>query len=174
VRVVAGLGDLLRRMLEGATQQEVPLKQELEFIRGYLEIEQIRFRDRLVVSVEVEPGVLDAKVPHLLLQPLVENALRHGIAPRRSPGHLTLQGRRSGGGRLELLVRDDGPGIGTGMGGNGGETRPGIGLANTRARLSRLYGADYALEVANLPDGGVEARVMLPFRLAPVEWAGVA
>jgi hypothetical protein len=173
VRVVAGLGDLLRRMLEGATQQEVPLKQELEFIRGYLDIEQIRFRDRLVVSIDVEPGVLDARVPHLILQPLVENALRHGIAPRRSPGHLTLQAGRSGD-RLDLLVSDDGPGIGTGMGVNGGETRPGIGLANTRARLSRLYGADYALDVTNLPEGGVEARVTLPFRLAPVEWAGVA
>jgi signal transduction histidine kinase len=173
VRVVAGLGDLLRRMLEGATQQEVPLKQELEFIRGYLEIEQIRFRDRLSVTVEVEPDVLDAKVPHLILQPLVENALRHGIAPRRSPGHLTLRGRRTGE-RLELLVRDDGPGIGTGVDGNGTTTRPGIGLANTRARLGRLYGTDYALDVTNLADGGVEARVAVPFRLAPVEWAGVA
>jgi signal transduction histidine kinase len=171
VRVVAGLGDLLRRMLEGAAQQEVPLKQELEFIRGYLDIEQIRFRDRLAVTVDVEPEVLDAKVPYLVLQPLVENALRHGIAPRRSQGHLTLQGRRTGD-RLELVVRDDGPGIGVGAEGNGEGARPGIGLANTRARLSRLYGSAFGLDVTNLPDGdGVEARVTIPFRLAPVEWA---
>jgi signal transduction histidine kinase len=168
VRVVAGLGDLLRRMLEGATQQEVPLKEEMDFIQSYLEIEQIRFRDRLAVTVDVEPGVLDAKVPYLVLQPLVENALRHGIAPRRSPGHLTLIARRAGD-RLELVVRDDGPGIGAT--GNGDGTRPGIGLTNTRARLSRLYGGAFGLDVVNLPDGGVEARVSLPFKLAPVEWA---
>jgi signal transduction histidine kinase len=173
VRVVAGLGDLLRRMLEGAAQQEVPLKQELAFIRGYLDIEQVRFRDRLVVTLEVEPGVLDAKVPYLILQPLVENALRHGIAPHRSAGHLTVLGRRSGE-RLELVVRDDGPGVGPGANGEEGPARPGIGLSNTRARLTRLYGDDYALEVGNVPGGGVEARVALPFRLAPVEWAGVA
>jgi len=173
VRVVAGLGDLLRRMLEGAAQQEVPLKQELAFIRGYLDIEQVRFRDRLVVTLEVESGVLDAKVPYLILQPLVENALRHGIAPHSSAGHLTVLGRRSGE-RLELVVRDDGPGVGLGTDGKDGTARPGIGLANTRARLTRLYGDDYALEVGNLPGGGVEARVALPFRPAPVEWAGVA
>jgi signal transduction histidine kinase len=170
VRVVAGLGDLLRRMLEGAAQQEVPLKQELEFIRGYLEIEQIRFRDRLAVSVDVDPELLDAKVPYLVLQPLVENALRHGIAPRRTQGHLSLRGRRDGD-RLELVVRDDGPGIGVSADGNGNGARPGIGLSNTRARLLRLYGTAFALDVTNLPDGeGVEARVTIPFRLAPVEW----
>jgi signal transduction histidine kinase len=172
VRVVAGLGDLLRRMLEGAARQEVPLKQELDFIRGYLDIEQVRFRDRLLVTVNVEPDALDAKVPYLILQPLVENALRHGIGPHGAAGHLTVEGRRAGG-RLELVVRDDGPGIGAGGNGTDGAGRPGIGLANTRARLTRLYGREYALEVGNLPGGGVEARVALPFRLAPVEWAGV-
>jgi LytS/YehU family sensor histidine kinase len=86
---------------------------------------------------------------------------------------LTVLGRRSGE-RLELVVRDDGPGVGLGTDGKDGTARPGIGLANTRARLTRLYGDDYALEVGNVPGGGVEARVALPFRPAPVEWAGVA
>jgi two-component system LytT family sensor kinase len=164
VKVTAGLGDLLRRMLEGAAQQEVPLKQELDFIKSYLDIEQIRFRDRLAVTFTVESEVLDAKVPHLLLQPLVENAIRHGIAPHLFAGKLSVAARKLDG-RLQLVVRDDGPGAGDGDG-----ARPGIGLSNTRARLTRLYGQDFTLEVRNLPQGGLEARVELPFQLAPAEW----
>jgi signal transduction histidine kinase len=166
VRVVAGLGDLLRRVLDGAAQQEVPLKQELEFIGNYLDIEQVRFRDRLKVVINVAPDVLDAKVPHLILQPLVENAIRHGIGPHVRAGCLIIGARRLDD-RLQLVVRDDGPGIGTG---EGEAVRPGIGLSNTRARLTRLYGADYELEVANAPEGGVEARLALPFSLAPAKW----
>jgi LytS/YehU family sensor histidine kinase len=168
VRVVAGLGDLLRRVLEGAAQQEVPLKQELEFIRNYLDIEQVRFRDRLKVAINVEPDVLDAKVPHLILQPLVENAIRHGIGPHVRAGCLIIGARRLDD-RLQLVVRDDGPGIGSGA---DDAVRPGIGLSNTRARLTRLYGTDYQLDVGNAPEGGLEARIVLPFRLAPAEWEG--
>jgi two-component sensor histidine kinase len=160
VRVVAGLGDLLRRLLEGASRQEVPLREELEFIRNYLDIEQVRFRDRLKVTIDAEPEVLDAKVPHLILQPLVENAIRHGIAPYLWAGRLLVGARRFED-RVQLLVRDDGPGAGNG---EGEVTRPGIGLTNTRTRLTRLYGADYDLEVGNAPDGGLEARIAIPFQ----------
>lgn len=168
VRVIAGLGDLVRRLLDGAAQQEVPLKQELEFIRNYLDIEQIRFRDRLMVTITATDDVLDARVPHLLLQPLVENAIRHGIAPYLWAGHLLVVAKRAED-RVQLLVRDDGPGLR-----NGGESDGpgGIGLANTRARLTKLYGDDYELDVGSAADGGFEARIALPFRLAPAEWQG--
>ena len=168
VKVTAGLGELLRRMLEGAAQQEVPLRQELDFIKSYLEIEQIRFRDRLQVCFDVDPGVADARVPHLILQPLVENAIRHGIAPHLSAGRLVVRAAKANG-KLQLVVKDDGPGTG-----DEDDGRPGIGLANTRARLARLYGNEYLLEVGNLPQGGVQARLEFPFRLATAEWEGSA
>jgi len=170
VRVVASLGDLLRRVLDSAAQQEVPLKQELDFIRSYLDIEQIRFRDRLKIAINADPDILDAKVPHLILQPLVENAIRHGIAPHASAGYLMVGARRVDD-QLQLVVRDDGPGLCNGKDGTD-PARLGIGLANTRARLTRLYGADGELEVGNAPDGGLEARIALPFRLAHAEWRG--
>ena len=170
VRVVAGLGDLLRRVLDSAAQQEVPLKQELDFIRTYLDIEQIRFRDRLKIAINADPDILDAKVPHLILQPLVENAIRHGIAPHASAGYLMVGARRVDD-QLQLVVRDDGPGLGNNE--NGADpARLGIGLSNTRARLTRLYGSEGELEVGNAPDGGLEARIALPFRLAHAEWHG--
>jgi len=165
VKVTAGLGDLLRRMLEGAAEQEVPLERELDFIRSYLDIEQIRFQDRLRVSFDIDPAVEGARVPHLILQPLVENAIRHGIAPHLFAGCVSISARRLGP-RLRISVGDDGPGVGDGDG-----ARPGIGLSNTRARLARLYGDDFQLEVSNLPERGLEARVDLPFQLAAAEWA---
>lgn len=172
VRVVAGLGDLLRRVLDGASRQEVPLKHELDFVRSYLAIEQARFRDRLRVAISVDDDTLDARVPHLILQPLVENAIRHGIAPRAAVGSLTIGARRIGD-RLHLLVRDDGPGIDERVAdGNGDGARAGIGLANTRARLERLHGTNFTLEVCNAVDGGLEARIELPFELMPVDWEG--
>ena len=164
VKVTADLGELLRRMLDGASQQEVPLRQELDFIKSYLDIEQMRFRDRLTVTFAVDEAVLDARVPHLVLQPLVENAIRHGIAPHAFAGHVEVTARRVGS-TLELVVRDDGPGAG-----NGDGSRPGIGLTNTRARLSRLYGNEFKLAVINLPQGGLESRVEIPFQLALAEW----
>jgi LytS/YehU family sensor histidine kinase len=118
------------------------------------------------VSFQVDPEVLDAKVPHLILQPLVENAIRHGIAPHLFAGRVSV-GARKVNGRLQLVVRDDGPGVG-----DGDAARPGIGLSNSRARLARLYGEDFALEVSNLPQGGLQARIELPFHLAPADWEG--
>ena len=163
VRVVAGLGDLLRRVLDDARRQEVPLRQELEFVGAYVEIERIRFRDRLAVHIAVEDGVGDAAVPHLLLQPLVENAIRHGIAPRAAGGRVDVHARRVGA-ALEVVVRDDGQGTGNGA---PEPLRPGVGLANTRARLARLYGAAATLEVSDAAGGGAEVRITLPFRPAP-------
>ena len=162
VRVVARLGDLLRRLLDVADREEVPLREELAFVASYLEIEQARFRDRLKITISADEDVMNASVPHLVLQPLVENAIRHGLAPRKEPGRLLVVARRVND-RLHLTVRDDGPGLGDAV-------RPGVGLSNTHARLSRLYGDDYELEVCNAAEGGLEARIVVPFRasLEPV------
>jgi two-component system LytT family sensor kinase len=162
VRVVAGLGDLLRRVLDGAQTTEVPLKQELEFVRGYLDIERVRFPDRLRFTIEADPDTLDAAVPQLLLQPLVENAVRHGVAPRERGGQIIIGARRIAD-QLCLLVRDDGTGL-------NGQPDGGVGIANTRQRLHELFGADHTFEVVGAPDGGVEARIAIPFRLATAEW----
>lgn len=166
VRVVAGLGDLLRRILDDAATQEVPLRQELDLLRAYLDIEQIRFSDRLRVEFHIEPEALDASVPHLILQPLVENALRHGIEPDAQGGRLTVTARRVVD-QLVLAVRDDGRGI---PGANGGEGHRGVGLANTRDRLAHHFGSDFALTVEPAAGGGTEARIAIPFRLAGEAW----
>jgi len=176
VAVVAGLGDLLRRVLDGATAQEVPLKQELEFITSYLEIERIRFGDRLAVRVDVPEETLDARVPHLILQPLVENAIRHGIAPRVSGGSVCVSAWRVGR-ALHLAVWDDGSRLGERVAapraetGQGSEGR-GVGLANTSARVRQLYGDAGSFEVVDGTDGGVVAHVVVPFRLAAADWHG--
>jgi len=158
VRVVTGLGDLLRTMLDEASHQQVTLEQELAFVRNYLAIEQVRFRDRLTVTITSDPALASVPVPHLVLQPLVENAIRHGIARRVRAGHVAVSVRRVND-RLHMVVRDDGPGI---TEANGDTMRTGIGLANTRARLERLYGGAFELEVINSPSGGLEATILLP------------
>ena len=163
VQVVGRLGDLLRRMLDGAATQEVALREELEFARNYLDVEQARFSDRLRVTWTVEPGALDAAVPHLVLQPLLENAIRHGISAATASGILIV-GARCTNGTLHLTVRDDGPGLADDPGRNTGNG--GVGLANTRLRLARLYGERAGLEVLNAEDGGVTSHVFLPFRPA--------
>jgi len=166
VRVVTGLGELLRRALDSAGAHLVPLKQELEFVERYLEIEQIRFGDRLKVEMRIEPDTRDARVPHLILQPLVENAIQHGIAPRAAGGRLRISARRRGG-RLQLAVWDDGPGL---PGGSARPLRGGVGLSTTKERLEQLYGDEHAFVVSNAEDGGVSAELEIPFHLAPDEW----
>jgi signal transduction histidine kinase len=157
-RVLTRLGDLLRLSLQHSVRQEVVLRQELEFVERYLEIQQIRFQDRLRVRIDAEPEVLDALVPTLVLQPLVENAVRHAIEPRAAEGHLRIAARRDEG-RLTLQVADDGPGlVGPGRG-------SGIGLANTRARLEQLYGAAHRFSLANADEGGLLVTLELPFRV---------
>ncbi|MEW6210402.1 MAG: histidine kinase [Acidobacteriota bacterium] len=158
-RMIARLSDLLRLALENTGAQEVSLKQEMEFLHRYLEIEQIRFQDRLTVNIDIEAEALDASVPNLLLQPLVENAIRHGIAPRAAAGRLEITARRRDR-RLRVEVRDDGAGLDR----NG--FREGIGIANTRARLEQLYGADHRFEMGNRESGGMTVSIEIPFRLS--------
>src|SRR5579863_9104862 len=132
-RMTARLSDLLRLTLENAGVQEVPLVKELEFLELYLEIERTRFADRLVVRTEITADTLDASIPYLILQPLVENAIRHGVASRSSPGCVIVSAVRESD-MLVLQVKDDGPGISAGV------SRNGLGLSSTRARLEKLYG----------------------------------
>jgi signal transduction histidine kinase len=159
-RMVARLGELLRRTLDNAGSQEVPLREEVEFLQPYLEIEQARYGGRLRVRLDVEDAALDARVPNLILQPLVENAIRHGIAPRAEGGQVEVQARRRHG-MLELQVRDDGPGLPSGR---PLELKEGVGLGNTRARLWQLYGADHLFEMRNGPAAGLVITLAIPFR----------
>ena len=139
---IVRLGELLRRVLESSNRAELGLEQELDFIRGYVEIEQMRLGERLSVTWEIEPDALSITVPSLILQPLVENAIQHGIAPMATPGRLAIRARRRDG-FLEIEIADSGPGLSSHDG-----TRPqGIGIANTRARLQALYGDRHAFEL---------------------------
>jgi two-component system, LytTR family, sensor kinase len=157
-RMVARLGDLLRTSLDHEATQEVTLREELEFLQPYLEIEQIRLGDRLDLRMEIDPAVLEARVPHLVLQPLVENAVRHGIAPRVEGGWIEISAV-SRDGALALTVRDDGPGLAAHEGAAG---QNGIGLANVRARLEQLYGEDHRFELENGSDGGLTITLLIP------------
>jgi two-component system, LytTR family, sensor kinase len=156
-RVLSQLAALLRESLREDTPHEVSLAEELSFLERYLEIEKTRFADRLSVRFDVGPDVLGAHVPAWVLQPLVENAIRHGISRRAGGGCIDVRAWRENG-TLRLEVSDDGPGLLDPAG-----KSPGIGLANTRARLERLHGRDYGLELANVPGGGARASVRLPF-----------
>jgi two-component system LytT family sensor kinase len=155
-QLIVRLGELLRQVLESSSQPEVSLREELDFIRGYVEIEQLRLGERLRVDWDIEPGALEARVPSLLLQPLVENAIQHGIAAATRPGTLTIRARRADG-FLWLEVRDNGPGVASHARGRS----QGIGLANTRARLRQLYGDRQSFEL-HVNDGlAVSARIPL-------------
>ena len=158
--MIARLGDFLRMTLEKSGTQEVSLKEELDFLRCYLEIEQIRFQDRLTVNLDIEALALSASLPNLILQPIVENAIRHGIAPRSAPGHIDIQARRMNG-TLQLQVIDDGPGI---VKKNGSLFKEGLGLANTEARLQQLYGAEHKLDLENVPEGGLVVTIEIPYK----------
>ena len=162
VGALARLGDLLRRTLDRRAEHEGPLGEELEFLREYLEIERLRFHDRLTVHEEVDSAVLEALVPTLVLQPLVENAVRHGIARTPGPGRITLRARRVGD-VLELTVRDTGTGFA-----DDGPGEEGVGLSNTRARLAQLYDGRASLRVRTTADGGAEVVLSLPYHTDPV------
>lgn len=157
-RMLVRLSELLRRTLSTMDAQEVTLAEELSFLEPYLEIERTRLGRRLRVEMEIEPTTPDALLPHLVLQPLVENAIRHGIAPRLEGGTLRIESRHEGH-DLWLIVTDDGVGLGP----EGPNRAGGVGLANTRARLTHLYGERAELTIMDGPDAGVEVRLRLPF-----------
>ncbi len=163
-RVLARLSDMLRLSLDQSKPQEVSLLEELSFLERYLEIEQTRFADRLQVQQQLEPGVERALVPYLILQPLVENAIRHGIEPSPEPGLLRIRVARKAD-ELELRVSDNGMGLG---GSDKTPAREGIGLSNTRSRLKHLYGEAFRMDVREGLSRGVEAVIGIPFHEQPL------
>ena len=154
-RMLIRLSDLLRITLDSAGSQMVSLKQELDFLRGYLEIEQTRFQDRLTVNIDVPTAALDAQVPNLILQPLVENAIRHGITTRPGAGLIQISAAVENK-TLQMVVIDDGPGMDRTF-------KKGIGLTNTEARLKQLYGPAHTFELRNQPTGGLMVTITIPF-----------
>jgi signal transduction histidine kinase len=162
-RMIARLGELLRATLESVGTHRVPLAQELEFIKPYLEIEQARLGPRLTVRLDVDAEATGALVPNLILQPLVENAIRHGIGPRQAGGRIEIRANRKGG-RLSLRISDNGKGLAANY-------REGVGVTNTRARLDKLYApSGHYFAIENRTGGGVTVTVDLPFEeLAELE-----
>lgn len=161
-KMITRLGDFLRLTLENSGSQEVTLREEMEFLRCYLEIERIRFRDRLVTRIDVSEQALGAKVPNLLLQPIVENAIRHGIAPRSTPGLVEIEAKQRNG-ALRIQVRDNGPGLPAHRTTDNLFKR-GLGLANTETRLERLYGGAHVFDLSNDPNGGLVVTMEIPFQ----------
>jgi len=162
VVMIAELSDLLRRMLDDSRRQHVPLQEEMEFARKYLDIQKVRFTDRLQVCVDV-PGELDlAQVPSLILQPMLENAIKHGIGKRAQGGTILIAASHRNG-VLTLSVGNDGPSLPA----NWDTTRPGIGISNVRSRLQTLYGDACDIRLWNRNTGGVEVSVSLPFVVLP-------
>lgn len=158
-RVVARLSDLLRSTLDSSKPQEVPLSEEIQFLEKYLLIEQARFEDRLHISTEIASDSTHALVPYLVLQPLVENAIRHGIEPMDTLGRLEIKAQRRDS-ILELQVIDNGKGLQLD---SGVQLFEGIGLSNTRSRLRHLYGELQKFELLEQPSGGVCVRIEIPF-----------
>lgn len=156
--MITQLSDLLRMSLDSIGVQEVTLRQEVDFLSRYLDIQRTRFQDRLRVELSIPPELLNVMVPNQVLQPIAENAIKHGLAARPECGRIEVSARRSGA-WLELDVRDNGPGIH--LGPEGLPVR-GIGLRNTRERLRELYGPDAVLTLANHMDGGAVVRLRLP------------
>ena len=154
------LEHFLRLTVNNSEAQEVPFEQELEFLKCYLAIEHVRFQDRLSIRMDIEPQTLLVAVPNLLLQPIVENAIRHGIAPRTSPGKIEIQAKKNNG-ILHVRVQDNGPGLSDDQ----RKTAPlkkGLGLSNTRERLQQLYGKGHRFELENAPEGGLVVTVEIP------------
>ncbi|HEX9109120.1 MAG TPA: histidine kinase [Longimicrobiales bacterium] len=184
-RMIARLAELLRFSLDERGRQEVPLRDELRLLEAYAAIERVRFGKRLEISVQVEAELQDALVPSLLLQPLVENAIRHGIAPRPGPGRVQVTAARVAN-ALEVVVRDDGVGLSSDGGArpaphtadDGGRAPPGkrsgFGLDNTRARLAQLYGAAHRFDIVEGDAGGLLVRLTIPLRGAAARAREVA
>ena len=162
VNMLVGLGDLLRHTLEYSTRQEVELREELNFIKLYLSIQEMRFSDRLQIEFDIDPATTKAMVPNLILQPLTENALRHGIGRTADSGVVGITSAAENG-QLRLTVYDNGAGLPDDWQLNGST---GIGLANTSARLQQLYDDNHQFDIRNREGGGVEVVMVMPLRNA--------
>ncbi len=160
-KMIARLGDFLRLTLESRGTQEVTLKEELDFLKCYLEIERIRFQDRLQINIQVEPDTLAARLPNLILQPIVENAILHGVAPHQRPGCINIRAKRLNG-HLLVQVTDNGAGLPL----QRNLLKEGIGLANTQARLEQLYGLKQRIDLENVPEGGLAVTLEIPFQVS--------
>ncbi|MEX0601508.1 MAG: histidine kinase [Rhodothermales bacterium] len=158
-RMLARLSELLRYTLEDGTETEVPLQQEINFLDRYLEIQRIRFQDRLDVKKDIAPDVVDALIPNLILQPIVENAIKHGASKVRGIGRVSIRARREND-RLIVSIADNGPGL---EGDSIPEEDRGFGLRNTRERLEELYGGAFELSFMSPEGGGLVAEVVLPY-----------
>jgi sensor histidine kinase YesM len=154
--MLAHLADLLREVLRQGDKRETSLREELRVLEAYLEISRKRFGDRLTIAIEAAPETLDLTVPFFVLQPLVENALHHGVGARSGPATITIRASVTGG-HLELAVSDDGPGA-------DGDIRRGIGLTNTEARLAGLYGSGSSMTIGSGERGGFSVRLAIPIR----------
>ena len=164
-RMIARLGDLLRHSFEGGQEPEVTLRRELALLDLYVDIVKVRFQDRLVVDVRVDDAVLDALVPTFILQPLVENAVKHGVERRTEGGRVTVEGSRAGDALVLRVINDAADSTFAGS-----SSGSGVGLRNTRARLEQLYGSRQRFSLESHPALGVVAEVRLPFHMgAPVE-----
>ncbi len=159
-RMISDLSDLLRMSFENLEIQEISLKQELEFLEKYLEIELTRFHDRLKVEMQIAPDTLDACVPNMILQPLVENAIKHGIGPRGEGGEINIDAVRKNG-HLDITVRDNGLGVPLGDLENLPE---GVGLSNTRRRLRHLYGEGHSFILSKGEMSGLAVRLVIPYK----------
>ena len=157
-RMLSRLSDLLRLSLEN-DRQTLSLREELDFLERYLEIEEVRFRDRLTIDKEVDEAAYEAEVPSLILQPLVENAVKYGFSQTIGPGRVSITCRVRGN-MLELEVADTGPGFPENK---TQSASTGVGIANTRARLEQLYGGNYTLELVNRPEGGALVKIRMPY-----------
>lgn len=159
-RMIAKLSDFLRLTIDHSGVPEVTLREEMDFLSRYLEIEKMRFEERLQVEFAIDRSTLDARVPNLILQPLVENALKHGLGRRSSAGLIRIEAGRSNA-TLSMRVFDNGPGVDPAI----KPLRKGLGLTNTRERLDRLYNGKHLFALANVPSGGFEVTIQIPFRL---------
>lgn len=167
------LGDFLRMTLDNSGAQEVTLREELQFTSSYLEIERVRFSDRLTVEIDISQETYDVMVPNLILQPIVENAIRHGIMARVGNGHIKIRSAREDD-WLRLEVQDNGPGL---HAENSPDREPkgeGLGFALTRARLERLYATRQQFRLSNAPEGGLQVSLEIPYRLSSAATVGEA
>jgi two-component system LytT family sensor kinase len=159
VSMIAGLSDFLRGVLDDSHRQQAPLRDEMQFLQKYLEIEKMRLGERLRLDIQVPPELFAAHVPSLILQPMVENSIKHGISKRAQGGEIRIAAVRNNG-TLTLSVYNDGPALPDGW----ENSQPGIGISNVRARLQSLYGKDFEFRLQNQPPGGVQVSLSVPFQ----------